>query len=104
MHFQPAVQDLLCLPAVRDALAVARCPNQYGGGRQTRRKWHAVRTICEEKIDQSEKADFVDAYQRIGQLIEDVYMKKPNHSSLGYLTRQEHEGQWRREQQQAVVH
>lgn len=62
-----------------------------------------IRTIKEEEIDLSEYADFEDAYQRIGQFIEDVYRKKRIHSSLGYLTPQEFECHYH-QQQQAVVH
>ena len=45
-----------------------------------------MRTLKEEEIDLSEYDDFTDAYQRIGQFIEDVYMTKRIHSALGYLT------------------
>ncbi len=62
-----------------------------------------IRTLKEEEIDLSEYADYVDAYQRIGQFIEDVYIHKRIHSSLGYLTPQEYEDRWH-EQQLAVVH
>ena len=61
-----------------------------------------IRTIREEEIDLSEYTDFADASQRIGQFIEDVYMNKRIHSSLGYLTPQEFEVHWQ-EQQLAVV-
>jgi transposase InsO family protein len=60
-----------------------------------------IRTLKEEEIDLSYYDDFADAKQRIGQFIEDVYMTKRIHSSLGYLTPQEFEGR-RREQQ--LVH
>lgn len=57
-----------------------------------------IRTLKEEEIDLSSYDDFIDAKQRIGQFIEDVYMTKRIHSSLGYLTPQEFEV-CRREQQ-----
>lgn len=57
-----------------------------------------IRTLKEEEIDLSYYDDFADAKQRIGQFIEDVYMTKRIHSSLGYLTPQEFEHH-RREQQ-----
>lgn len=60
-----------------------------------------IRTLKEEEIDLSYYDDFADAKQRIGQFIEDVYMTKRIHSSLGYLTPQEFEVS-RREQQ--LVH
>ena len=50
-----------------------------------------IRTLKEEEIDLSDYDDFTDAKQRIGQFIEDVYMTKRIHSSLGYLTPQEFE-------------
>jgi len=62
-----------------------------------------IRTLKEEEIDLSEYDDFEDAYQRIGQFIEDVYMKKRIHSSLGYLTPEEFEYHYH-EQQLDVVH
>jgi len=57
-----------------------------------------IRTLKEEEIDLSYYDNFADAKQRIGQFIEDVYMTKRIHSSLGYLTPQEFEVR-RREQQ-----
>jgi transposase InsO family protein len=62
-----------------------------------------VRTLKEEEIDLSEYTDFADAYQRIGQFIEDVYMRKRIHSSLGYLTPAEFEYHYQ-QQRLAVVH
>ena len=45
-----------------------------------------MRTIKEEEVDLSEYQDVADAYHQIGRFIEDVYMTKRIHSSLGYLT------------------
>jgi putative transposase len=45
-------------------------------------------------VDLSEYQDYWDAYRQIGQFLEDVYMKKRIHSSLGYLTPVEFENQW----------
>lgn len=53
-----------------------------------------MRTIKEEEGDLSEYQDYGDAYRQIGQFLEDVYMKKRIHSSLGYLTPVEFENQW----------
>lgn len=50
-----------------------------------------IRTLKEEEIDLSVYEDFADARRRIDQFIEDVYMTKRIHSSLGYLTPQEFE-------------
>ena len=53
-----------------------------------------IRTIKEEEVDLSEYRDYHDANQRIGRFLEDVYMHKRIHSSLGYLTPVEFEVQW----------
>ena len=53
-----------------------------------------MRTIKEEEVDLSEYLDFGDAHQQIGCFIEDVYMTKRIHSSLGYLTPVEYEYVW----------
>jgi len=56
-----------------------------------------IRTIKEEEVDLSEYLDYTDAYRQIGRFLDDVYMHKRIHSSLGYLTPAEFEEQWRRE-------
>jgi transposase InsO family protein len=53
-----------------------------------------MRTIKEEEVDLSEYLDFGDAQQQIGRFIEDIYMTKRIHSSLGYLTPVEYEYAW----------
>lgn len=53
-----------------------------------------IRTIKEEEVDLSEYRDYGDAYRQIGRFLEDVYMHKRIHSSLGYLTPVEFERQW----------
>jgi len=53
-----------------------------------------MRTIKEEEVDLSEYLDFMDALNQIGHFIEDVYMTKRIHSSLGYLTPVEFETTW----------
>jgi putative transposase len=53
-----------------------------------------MRTIKEEEVELSEYEDYWDAYRQIGQFLEDVYMHKRIHSSLGYLTPVEFETQW----------
>jgi len=50
-----------------------------------------MRTIKEEEVDLSEYQSFEDAFQQIGCFMEDVYMTKRIHSSLGYLTPAEFE-------------
>ena len=53
-----------------------------------------MRTIKEEEVNLSDYLDFTDAYHQIGRFLEDVYMHKRIHSSLGYLTPVEFENQW----------
>jgi len=62
-----------------------------------------IRTIKEEEVDLSEYLDYHDAYQHIGRFLEDVYMHKRIHSSLGYLTPSEFERQWRDQQSMLEV-
>jgi transposase InsO family protein len=54
-----------------------------------------MRTIKEEEVDRSEYRDLADARQQIGHFIDSVYNLRRIHSSLGYLTPQEFETQWK---------
>jgi transposase InsO family protein len=64
-----------------------------------------IRTIKEEEVELSEYEDYHDAYRQMGRFLDEVYMHKRIHSSLGYLTPAEFESQWLREQSsRAVVH
>jgi transposase InsO family protein len=58
-----------------------------------------MRTIKEEHVDLSESVDYHDAYQQLGRFLDEVYMHKRIHSSLGYLTPAEFESQWCAQQQ-----
>lgn len=60
-----------------------------------------IRTIKEEEVDLSEYLDYNDAYRQLGRFLDDVYMHKRIHSSLGYLTPAEFEEQWRKEHSMA---
>ena len=55
------------------------------------------RTCKEDEVDLSEYIDYNDIYRQIGGFLDDVYMHKRIHSSLGYLTPAEFEAQWRKE-------
>ncbi len=61
-----------------------------------------MRTIKEEEVDLSEYYDFNDAHHQISNFIQDVYMTKRIHSSLGYLTPAEFESAWWRSQTQPI--
>jgi len=53
-----------------------------------------LRTIKEEEVDLSEYEDYTDAVRQLGRFLDEVYMHKRIHSSLGYLTPAEFEQQW----------
>jgi putative transposase len=61
-----------------------------------------IRTIKEEEVDLSEYIGYTDALHQLGRFLDDVYMHKRIHSSLGYLTPAEFEDQWRKEQALAL--
>lgn len=56
-----------------------------------------IRTVKEEEVDLSEYLDYHDAHRQIGRFLDDVYIHKRIHSSLGYLTPAEFETQWRQD-------
>jgi putative transposase len=53
-----------------------------------------MRTIKGEEVDLSEYEDYTDAVRQLGRFLDEVYMHKRIHSSLGYLTPVEFEQQW----------
>lgn len=54
-----------------------------------------MRTIKEEEVDLSDYEDYNDVLRQVGRFLDQVYMHKRIHSSLGYLTPAEFEDQWR---------
>ena len=62
-----------------------------------------IRTIKEEEVDLTEYQDYWNAYSQIGTFLDDVYMHKRIHSSLGYLTPSEFEYSWLRQRSAAHV-
>jgi putative transposase len=62
-----------------------------------------IRTIKEEEVHLSDYTDFDDALAQLGHFIDDLYLTKRIHSSLGYLTPAEFEAQWLREQAASIL-
>ncbi len=57
-----------------------------------------IGTIKNEEVDLSDYEDYHDALKQLGQFLDEVYMHKRIHSSLGYLTPAEFEAQWQAQQ------
>ena len=55
-----------------------------------------MRTMKEEEVDLLDSRNFNEVYERIEKFLDEVYMKKRIHSSLGYLTPSEFEEKWRK--------
>jgi putative transposase len=62
-----------------------------------------MRTIKEKEVDLSEYRNFTEAYEQIEQFLEKVYMKKRIHLSLNYLTPNEYEKKWNKQQNTNVI-
>ena len=80
--------DLLRTHDVRISMSATGKPQENGFAERF------MRTIKEEEVDLSEYRDYTDAMIQIGHFIEDVYLTKRIHSSLGYLTPAEFEAAW----------
>jgi len=72
---------------------------QVGAAWQNGYAERLMRTIKEEEVDLSDYESYTDAVRQIGRFLDDVYMHKRIHSSLGYLTPAEFESEWRSAQQ-----
>jgi transposase InsO family protein len=62
-----------------------------------------IRTIKEEEVYLNDYRDLQDAQAQIGRFIDEVYLSKRIHSSLGYLTPAEFEAQWHEQQNAAAT-
>jgi len=80
------------LQSVNVEISMAECGEAWQNGYAER----LIRTIKEEEVDLSEYDDYTDAVIQLGRFLNDVYMRKRIHSSLGYLTPIEFEARWRR--------
>lgn len=120
-HLGPTLHQELTLTALHQALATGRRPEihhsdqgvQYAASAyidalkgvaismaEVGEAWQngyaerLIRTIKEEEVDLSDYLDYRDAYRQLGRFLDEVYMRKRIHSSLGYLTPAEFESQW----------
>ena len=84
------------LRAVDAAISMAESGQAWQNGYAER----LIRTIKEEEVDLSDYEDYNDARFHLAQFLNDVYMHKRIHSSLGYLTPAEFEERWRRKREQ----
>ena len=89
--------DLLKLHNIQISMAAVGKAEENGYAERV------IRTIKEEEVNLSEYLDFADAARQIGHFIEDVYMTKRIHSSLGYLTPAEFELAYRLAQTQVAL-
>ena len=92
-----AYTDLLKIHSIQISMAAVGKAEENGYAERF------MRTIKEEEMDLSEYLDFGDAQQQIRRFIEDVYMTKRIHSSLGYLTPVEYENAWWQSNVQSVM-
>jgi putative transposase len=70
---------------------------------QNQERARSCGNTAEEEVDLSEYRNFTEAYEQIEQFLENVYMKKRIHSSLGYLTPDEYEKKWNEQQKRNVI-
>jgi transposase InsO family protein len=92
-----AYTNLLKEHSVQISMAAVGIPEDNGFAERF------IRTIKEEEVDLSDYYDFTDASKQIRLFIDDVYMTKCIHSSLGYLTPVEFEVSWWQSQYQRAI-
>ncbi len=80
------------------AAGTQRSQAEVGAAWQNGYAERLMRTIKEEEVELSDYQNYADAMRHIGRFLDEVYMHKRIHSSLGYLTPAEFESQWRQEQ------
>ena len=83
-----AYADLLHVKGI--AISMAKIGAAWQNGFAER----LMRTIKEEEVNLTEYRGYHDAYDHLGRFLDEVYMHKRIHSSLGYLTPVEFEMQW----------
>ena len=86
------------LQAVGAQISMAELGEAWQNGNAER----PIRTIKEEEVDLSDYDDYTHAVCQLGRFLNDVYMHKWIHSSLGYLTPAEFEEQWRQTHAQTL--
>jgi transposase InsO family protein len=77
------------LQVVSSAISMAEVSAVWQNGYAER----LIRNIKEEEVCSSDYYEYHDTYQQIWRFLEEVYMHKRIHSSLGYLTPVEFEAQ-----------
>jgi transposase InsO family protein len=89
--------------AVLQAAGIKVSMAEVGHAEQNGYAERVIRTIKEEEVHLTEYRDFDDALAQLGHFIDDVYLTKRIHSSLGYLTPAEFEAQWQTEQAASIL-
>ena len=76
---------------------------EVGQSQQNGYAERVIRTIKEEEVYLSDYQSYEEAMEQIGHFIDDVYLTKRIHSSLGYLTPGEFEVQWQKQQLESIL-
>ena len=76
---------------------------EVGQSQQNGYAERVIRTIKEEEVYLSDYQSYEEAWAQIGHFIDDVYLTKRIHSSLGYLTPAEFEAQWQNSQLASIL-